>query len=201
MSRKNNRTPLQLFYREGAKEAGIDEAGRGCLAGPVVAAAVILPIGFADHLLYDSKQMTAAERHQLAPIIKEKAIAWAIGEATAQEVDKVNVLQATFMAMHRAVNELMVRPELLLIDGYLFRPYNDIEHTCLIKGDSRFSSIAAASVLAKTHRDEYMKQQALQYPHYSWLSNKGYPTAAHKKAIAAHGLTPLHRRTFRGCFI
>lgn len=201
MSEKDRRLPLELFYKEGMVEAGVDEAGRGCLAGPVVAAAVILPPDFSNDRLYDSKQMTANDRSKLAPVIKEKAIAWSVGEATPQEVDKVNVLQATFVAMHRAIAQLVVLPELLLIDGHLFKPYEGIKHICIVKGDTKYTSIAAASVLAKTHRDEYMQKQAALFPEYGWRTNKGYPTKAHKKAIIEHGLTLLHRRTFKGCLI
>jgi len=178
-------------------EAGCDEAGRGCLAGPVVAAAVILPKNFKHELLNDSKKLTEKQRETLRPIIEEVALAWAVGFVDHQEIDDINILNASFLAMHRAVEQLKQRPQHLLIDGNRFKPYEDIPHTCIVKGDGKYLSIAAASILAKTHRDEWMNQAHAKYPHYAWSKNKGYPTKAHRAAIAEHGITPLHRLTFR----
>ncbi len=178
-------------------EAGCDEAGRGCLAGPVVAAAVILPKNFKHELLNDSKKLTEKQRETLRPIIEEVALAWAVGFVDHQEIDDINILNASFLAMHRAVEQLKQRPQHLLIDGNRFKPYEDIPHTCIVKGDGKYLSIAAASILAKTHRDEWMNQAHAKYPHYAWSKNKGYPTKAHRAAIAEHGITPHHRLTFR----
>ncbi|MDR3141886.1 MAG: ribonuclease HII [Tannerellaceae bacterium] len=177
-------------------EAGCDEAGRGCLAGAVFAAAVILPPGFAHDGLNDSKQLSEKKRYALRPVIEQSAIAWAVGMATPEEIDRINILNASFLAMHRAIGQLATLPEHLLIDGNRFVPYPGIPHTTIIKGDGKFLSIAAASILAKTYRDDYMNALALQYPAYRWDSNKGYPTKAHRLAIRESGLTPYHRRTF-----
>lgn len=187
---------LLSSFSENYTEAGVDEAGRGCLAGPVVAAAVILPKNYTHKLLNDSKKLTAAQREKLAIEIKNDAIAWAIGQASHTEIDQINILNASFLAMHRAIAQLAIRPELLLIDGNRFKPYPTIAHHCIVKGDGKYLSIAAASVLAKTHRDHLMHDLALQYPVYAWEKNAGYPTLAHRKAIEQHGLTPHHRLTF-----
>lgn len=177
-------------------EAGCDEAGRGCLAGPVVAAAVIFPKRYRHRLLNDSKQLDREARERLREDIKRDAIAWAIGEVDHAEIDRINILNASFKAMHLALDKLSLRPELLLIDGNRFKPYADIRHECIIKGDGRYLSIAAASVLAKTHRDDLMATLALQFPGYSWETNVGYPTPAHRDGIRQIGLTPFHRRSF-----
>lgn len=177
-------------------EAGCDEAGRGCLAGPVVAAAVIFPKRYRHKLLNDSKQLDRESRERLREDIKRDAIAWAVAEVDHEEIDRINILNASFKAMHLALDKLHTRPELLLIDGNRFKPYPDIRHECIIKGDGRFLSIAAASVLAKTHRDDLMMNLATQYPGYSWETNVGYPTLAHRQGIRQIGLTPFHRRSF-----
>ena len=177
-------------------EAGCDEAGRGCLAGPVFASAVILPKDYSNALLNDSKQLNEKTRNILRSEIEENAVSWAVASYSAAEIDDVNILNASIFAMHRAVSMLRTVPELLLIDGNRFKPYNDIPYNCIIKGDGKYLSIAAASILAKTHRDEYMQKAHLQYPHYSWTTNKGYPTMQHKLAIQQHGITDLHRKTF-----
>ena len=178
-------------------EAGLDEVGRGCLAGPVVAAAVILPKDIEIPALRDSKQLSAAVRTELEIIIKEKAIAWAIAECSPAEIDAWNILNASIYAMHRALDALAVVPELLLVDGNKFKPYNYIPYYCMVKGDDRFLSIAAASVLAKNYRDTLMQELALAYPEYGWDKNVGYPTTVHRKAIAQYGTTPHHRVTFK----
>lgn len=188
---------LAPFYQAGCLEAGCDEAGRGCLAGPVYAAAVILPPDFQHPLLNDSKKLTAAQRSLLREVVEEQALAWAVGIVSPVEIDEINVLRASFLAMHRAIDELHIQPESLLIDGNRFERHPEIPHHCLVKGDARFLSIAAASILAKTHRDAYMQAQHEQYPAYDWYSNKGYPTKKHRAAIAEYGPTPLHRRSFR----
>lgn len=177
-------------------EAGCDEAGRGCLAGPVVAAAVVLPKNFKNTLLNDSKKLSEKQRNLLRPIIEKEALYWAVAEVSPHEIDEINILNASFLAMHRAIDKLKVKPELLLIDGNRFNKYKDIQHECIIKGDGKFMSIAAASILAKTYRDEFMQKAALDYPYYSWEKNKGYPTMAHKIAIQNHGICDLHRKTF-----
>jgi ribonuclease HII len=187
---------LKKFHKRGALEAGCDEAGRGCLAGPVVAAAVILPIQFDHPLLDDSKKLSESQRALLRPIIESNALAWAVGVVDVHEIDEINILNASFLAMHRAVDQLSSKPELLLIDGNRFKPYNNIEHHCIIKGDGIYRSIAAASVLAKTHRDELMEGLHEQFPQYSWRKNKGYPTANHRTAIRNHGACILHRMSF-----
>lgn len=188
---------LQRYLVEGRIEAGCDEAGRGCLAGPVTAAAVILPPDFENELLNDSKQLTERQRDQLRPIIEREAVAWAVAMVSPQEIDRINILAASILAMHRAIDQLAVRPEALLIDGNRFRPYPGIPHTTIVKGDGKMMSIAAASVLAKTHRDELMRRLAADYPQYGWDRNKGYPTREHRAAIAVHGTTPHHRLTFQ----
>lgn len=188
---------LQPFLVAGRVEAGCDEAGRGCLAGPVTAAAVILPSDFSNELLNDSKQLTERQRDLLRPIIEREAVAWAVAMVDAHEIDRINILNASIMAMHRAIDQLKVRPEALLIDGNRFRAYKDIPHTTIVKGDGKMMSIAAASVLAKTHRDKLMRQLAEEYPVYGWNRNKGYPTRDHRAAIAAHGVTPYHRMSFQ----
>lgn len=177
-------------------EAGCDEAGRGCLAGAVYAAAVILPKDFKNEQLNDSKQLTEHQRYALREVIEREALAWAVGVVSPQEIDQINILHASFLAMHRAIDSLKIRPEHLLIDGNRFRPYPHIPHTTVVKGDGKYLSIAAASILAKTYRDDYMNRLHEEYPYYGWDKNKGYPTRAHRAAIAAHGTTPYHRLTF-----
>ena len=177
-------------------EAGCDEAGRGCLAGSVFAAAVILPPDFCNEQLNDSKQLTEKQRDALRPVIENEAIAWAVGFATPSEIDQINILKASFLAMHRAIAQLTVVPEHLLIDGNRFTPYPTIPHTTIIKGDALYLSIAAASILAKTHRDEYMQQLHNEYPHYAWNANKGYPTRSHREALRLHDISPYHRKSF-----
>lgn len=188
---------LKAYYTPDLIEAGCDEAGRGCLAGPVVAAAVILPKNFTHPLLTDSKLLSLSQRNVLKEEIKAQALAYAIAEVDNQTIDKVNILNASFLAMHKAVEQLKVQPELLLIDGNRFTPYPFVPHECIVKGDSKYFSIAAASVLAKTHRDELMHELALTHPHYGWQTNVGYPTVAHRAAIAKHGATPWHRKSFK----
>jgi ribonuclease HII len=190
-------TKLKGLIKAGRLEAGCDEAGRGCLAGPVFAAAVILPANFRSPLLNDSKQITESNRLALRVLIEKKAIAWAVGVVSHEEIDAINILQASFLAMHRAVDQLHTKPEILLIDGNRFKTYEGIPHQCEIKGDGRIKSIAAASILAKTYRDEYMEKLAQEYPHYNWQQNKGYPTKSHRSAIKEHGISPYHRKTFR----
>ena len=187
---------LEAYYTKDVIEAGCDEAGRGCLAGPVFAAAVILPPDFKSELLNDSKQLSEKNRYALRPLIEQEAIAWGIGVVTAPEIDAINILKASFLAMHRAIEQLKVQPQALLIDGNRFTPYKEIPFTCMVKGDGRFLSIAAASILAKTYRDDYMLQLAEEYPSYGWQQNKGYPTRAHREAISKHGITPYHRKMF-----
>ena len=188
---------LQLFFEQGRLEAGCDEAGRGCLAGPVFAAAVILPEDFANEMLDDSKKLSERQRDMLRPVIERGALAWAVGVVEAEEIDRINILNASFLAMHRAVGALSVKPDFLLVDGNRFKPYPGIPHTCIVKGDGKMMSIAAASILAKTHRDEYMRRIAGEYPQYGWDLNKGYPTKSHRDAIARYGVSPYHRRSFR----
>lgn len=187
---------LKQYQREGVIEAGCDEAGRGCLAGDVYAAAVILPPDFTNELLNDSKQLNESQRYQLREVIEQEAVAWAVGIVTAEEIDRINILRASILAMHRAVDALKVRPEHLLIDGNKFNPYPGITHNTIVKGDATYMSIAAASILAKTYRDDYMLRIAKEYPMYDWQSNKGYPTAKHRAAIREYGTTPYHRMTF-----
>ncbi|HCL05539.1 MAG TPA: ribonuclease HII [Chitinophagaceae bacterium] len=187
---------LLPFYQEKLTEAGCDEAGRGCYAGPVFAAAVILPKKFHHPLLNDSKQVNARQRDLLRSIIEQEAISWAVVSVGNEEIDQINILKASFKAMHLAIAQLKSSPQLLLIDGNRFIPYRNIPHHCIVKGDGKYSSIAAASILAKTHRDEYMMQLHDQYPQYGWNNNKGYGTAEHRKAIEAHGLCEYHRKSF-----
>lgn len=188
---------LLPYLEQGRIEAGCDEAGRGCLAGPVFAAAVILPEGYCNELLNDSKKLTEHRRDQLRAIIERDALAWAVGVVTTEEIDHINILNASFLAMHRAVDALTVRPEHLLIDGNRFKPYHDTPHTCIVKGDGKMMSIAAASILAKTHRDEFMARIHEEFPQYAWNINKGYPTKAHRAAISQYGPSPYHRKSFR----
>lgn len=177
-------------------EAGCDEAGRGCLAGPVFAAAVILPENFYHQKLYDSKQLSEKDRNELRPIIEEQALSYAVEICTPQDIDEMNILWASVQAMHKALAKLTVKPEHILVDGNRFRPFNNIPHTCVVKGDALYMSIAAASVLAKTHRDEYMKRLHEKFPVYDWALNKGYPTRAHREAIKKYGITEHHRKSF-----
>ena len=177
-------------------EAGCDEAGRGCLAGAVYAAAVILPTDFKNELLNDSKQLTEKQRYALREVIEKEALAWAVGVVSPEEIDKINILNASFLAMHRAVDQLNVRPQHLLIDGNRFKKYRDLPHTTVVKGDGKYMSIAAASILAKTYRDDYMLRLHEEYPVYRWDSNKGYPAKAHREAIRRHGVTPYHRMSY-----
>jgi len=188
---------LKRFHIEGAVEAGCDEAGRGCTAGPGFAAAVILPSHFSNPVLDDSKKLSAKKRQHLRIQIEQEALAWGVGVVHEQEIDQINILNASFLAMHRALDRLQVGPSHLLIDGNRFKPYGLIPHSCIIKGDGIYASIAAASILAKTHRDEYMAYLYREYPLYGWNKNKGYPTRAHRKAVLKHGPTPYHRRSFR----
>lgn len=188
---------LPNCYISGRNEAGTDEAGRGCLAGPVYAAAVILPDDFHHPLLNDSKQLTESRRDKLRPIIEAEAIAWAVGIVTAEEIDRINILNASILAMHRALDGLATRPGAVIVDGNRFKPYGDLPWTTFVKGDGLYGNIAAASILAKTHRDEAMRELAAQYPQYGWDVNKGYPTRDHRAAIAEHGPSPLHRLSFR----
>jgi ribonuclease HII len=188
---------LKPYYSHGVVEAGCDEAGRGCLAGPVFAAAVVLPPGWNHPLLDDSKKMTARDRDTLREIIEREATAWAVESVPAARIDEINILNASFEAMSQAVAKLKERPELLLIDGNRFRTTLEIPYKCIIGGDGLYAAIAAASVLAKTHRDEYMARLAAEHPQYGWLQNKGYPTKQHREAIASHGPTPHHRKSFR----
>jgi ribonuclease HII len=188
---------LAPYFDAEKTEAGCDEAGRGCLAGPVFAAAVILPKDFAHPLLNDSKKLSEAQRLQARAIVEEHAIAWAVAEVPPAEIDQINILNASFLAMHRALEQLDPQPESLLIDGNRFKPYRDLPFHCMVKGDGRFRSIAAASILAKTYRDDYMMQLHEQYPHYDWVKNKGYPTKAHRAAIKEYGACFHHRRSFR----
>jgi len=188
---------LEPFFQAALIEAGCDEAGRGCLAGPVFAAAVILPRDFHNSLLNDSKQLSEKQRYKLRPIIEEQAITWAVGVVSNQEVDDINILNASFLAMHRAIDGLKVVPEFLIIDGNRFKKYGNIPHQCIVKGDGKYLAIAAASVLAKTYRDDFMQNIDAEFPQYNWKQNKGYPTKAHRDAIRLHGETPYHRMSFR----
>lgn len=187
---------LALKYDPDRIEAGCDEAGRGCLAGPVFAAAVILPEGFSNELLNDSKQLTEKQRNRLRPIIEKEALAWAVASLDNHEIDQINILNASIAAMHRALDKLSVRPEHIIIDGNRFKKYNNTDHLCIVKGDGKYMSIAAASVLAKTHRDEYMENLHQQFPVYNWKQNKGYPTQEHRDRIKQHGITDFHRKSF-----
>lgn len=187
---------LKSHYYEGLIEAGCDEAGRGCLAGSVYAAAVILPSDYQNELLNDSKKLTAKKRYALRGEIERDAIAWAVGIVTPEEIDKINILNASFLAMHRALDQLKVRPEAVIVDGNRFKPYQDLPSTTIVKGDGKYLSIAAASILAKTYRDDYMLSLAEEYPQYDWQSNMGYPTKKHRQAIREHGITPYHRKSY-----
>ena len=187
---------LKSCYFEGKIEAGCDEAGRGCLAGSVYAAAVIFPADYQNEELNDSKQLTDKKRHQLREIIERDALAWAVGVVTPEEIDKINILNASFLAMHRALDQLKVRPEAIIVDGNRFKQYGEVPHVCIVKGDAKYLSIAAASILAKTYRDDYMDRLAEEYPQYDWKSNKGYPTKKHREAIRQYGVTPYHRMSY-----
>lgn len=187
---------LKSHYYESLIEAGCDEAGRGCLAGSVYAAAVILPPDYQNELLNDSKKLTAKKRYALREEIERDAIAWAVGIVTPEEIDKINILNASFLAMHRALDQLQVRPEAVIVDGNRFNPYQDLPSTTIVKGDGKYLSIAAASILAKTYRDDYMLSLAEEYPQYDWQSNMGYPTKKHRQAIREHGITPYHRKSY-----
>lgn len=187
---------LLPYYNENLIEAGCDEAGRGCLAGSVYAAAVILPKDYRNDALNDSKRLSASRRYKLREEIMRDAVAWAVGVVTPSEIDEINILNASILAMHRAVDQLSVRPQALIIDGNRFRPYQDLPYTTIVKGDGKYQSIAAASILAKTFRDDYMKELYEQYPFYGWNRNAGYPTREHREAIREHGITPYHRKTF-----
>lgn len=187
---------LLPYYNENLIEAGCDEAGRGCLAGSVYAAAVILPKDYRNDALNDSKRLSASRRYKLREEIMRDAVAWAVGVVTPSEIDEINILNASILAMHRAVDQLSVRPQALIIDGNRFRPYQDLPYTTIVKGDGKYQSIAAASILAKTFRDDYMKELHEQYPFYGWNRNVGYPTREHREAIREHGITPYHRKTF-----
>ena len=187
---------LASHFYEGKIEAGCDEAGRGCLAGSVYAAAVILPDGYQNELLNDSKQLSEKKRYQLREIIERDAVAWAVGIVTPDEIDKINILNASILAMHRALDQLKVRPEAVIVDGNRFKKYQDLPHTTIVKGDGKYLAIAAASILAKTYRDDYMNKLAEEFPQYDWLSNKGYPTKKHREAIRQFGITPYHRKSY-----
>lgn len=188
---------LESNFTDNLLEAGCDEAGRGCLAGPVVAAAVILPKNYSNGLLNDSKKLTAKRRYQLRKVIEKEAITFCVAFVDHQEIDKINILNASFLAMHRAVDKLNQKPELLLIDGNRFKPYEGIKHECIIKGDGKYMAIAAASILAKTYRDEFMLNLNVKYPGYGWAKNMGYPTKEHRDGIRKLGVTPYHRMSFR----
>ena len=187
---------LKNHYFDGVVEAGCDEAGRGCLAGSVYAAAVILPADYENAELNDSKKLTARKRNELRRVIERDAVAWAVGIVTPEEIDKINILNASFLAMHRALDALSVRPEAVIVDGNRFKPYRDLPHATIVKGDGKYLSIAAASILAKSWRDEYMERIAQEHPQYDWISNKGYPTRRHREAIRRFGVTPYHRMSY-----
>lgn len=188
---------LDSFYIAGTIEAGTDEAGRGCIAGPVYAAAVILPADFHNQELNDSKQLSRHTRERLREIIMKEAVSWCVASASPGEIDDVNILNASILSMHRALDGLSVTPEHIIVDGNRFKPYKDIPFTCFVKGDGRYASIAAASILAKTFRDDFMREAATQYPQYGWEVNCGYPTKAHREAVMRYGITPLHRKSFK----
>ena len=187
---------LEIFHTKNKIEAGCDEAGRGCLAGPVVAAAVILPSNFRNDILNDSKQLTEKKRYALRPIIERAALAWGIGVVDNKEIDEINILNASFLAMHRALDQLVTLPDSILVDGNRFNPYHNVEHHCIVKGDGIYMSIAAASVLAKTYRDDMMTKLAKEFPFYGWERNMGYPTKSHREGIREYGTTPFHRMSF-----
>lgn len=188
---------LKPFYLKNTIEAGCDEAGRGCLSGPVVAAAVILPKDFNNDILNDSKLLSEKKRYELRPLIEQEALAWGVGIVDHKEIDDINILNASFLAMHRALDQLLLRPEAILVDGNRFNAYEEISHHCIVKGDSKYYSIAAASILAKTYRDDIMNKLDLEFPFYGWKENKGYPTKRHRAAIKEHGTSPHHRMTFK----
>lgn len=188
---------LLPYLQEELIEAGCDEAGRGCLAGPVFAAAVILPKTFTHNSLTDSKKLKEKERYELRKMIEQEAIAWSVGLVDHIEIDRINILNASIHAMHLALKQLSIRPGYILVDGNRFKSFLSIPHQCIVKGDSKYFSIAAASILAKTYRDEYMLELSTEYPQYDWVKNKGYPTIKHREAVIAHGLSPFHRKTFR----
>ena len=188
---------LEIFHTKNKIEAGCDEAGRGCLAGPVVAAAVILPSNFRNEILNDSKKLTEKKRYALRPIIEKNALAWAVGVVDNKEIDEINILNASFLAMHRALDQLGKLPDSILVDGNRFTAYNKIEHHCIVKGDGIYMSIAAASILAKTYRDDMMNKLAKEFPFYGWDRNMGYPTKMHREGIRQHGTTPFHRMSFK----
>lgn len=188
---------LKSHFNKGLVEAGCDEAGRGCLAGSVFAAAVILPEDYVNEGLNDSKKLTPMRRYELRDEIERDALAWAVGVVTPEEIDKINILNASILAMHRALDQLEVCPEAIIVDGNRFKPYRFIPYNTVVKGDGKYLSIAAASILAKTYRDDYMDSLAREYPQYAWDVNKGYPTKAHREAIAKYGITPYHRKSFR----
>lgn len=187
---------LKSHYYEGLVEAGCDEAGRGCLAGSVYAAAVILPENYENDMLNDSKKLSAKKRYVLREIIERDALAWAVGIVTPEEIDRINILNASFLAMYRALDQLETHPEAIIIDGNRFKPYRDLPFTTIVKGDGKYLSIAAASILAKTYRDDYMLSLAKEYPQYDWQSNMGYPTKKHREAIRKYGITPFHRKSY-----
>lgn len=197
MSCKRIRTMLESHYYKDKVEAGCDEAGRGCLAGSVYAAAVILPPNYQNQELNDSKKLTDKKRKALREQIERDAVAWAVGVVTAEEIDQINILNASILAMHRALDQLKVRPEAVIVDGNRFKPYNDLPYTTIVKGDGKYMAIAAASILAKTYRDDYMDALAEEYPQYDWKSNKGYPTKKHRAAIQQYGITPYHRKSYQ----
>ena len=188
---------LLTTFQQELLEAGCDEAGRGCLAGPVYAAAVIFPPDYKNDLLNDSKQLSEKKRMALRPIIEQEALAFAVASVSAEEIDKINILNASFLAMHRALDQLQQKAAYIIVDGNRFKSYHDVPHSCIVKGDSKYLSIAAASILAKTYRDDYMDNIAAAFPMYDWLSNKGYPTVKHRNAVLAHGPSPHHRKTFK----
>lgn len=192
-----NHQKLKKYYKDVKYEAGCDEAGRGCLAGPVFAASVILPKKFYNAVLNDSKQLSEKKRYELREIIQQNAISWAVGIVDNNMIDEINILNASILAMHKAIDKLNVRPEFLIIDGNRFKKYKNIPHQCIVKGDAKYLSIAAASILAKTYRDDFMKKIHEKYPNYNWQQNKGYPTKQHREALALFGVTPYHRKTFR----
>jgi ribonuclease HII len=187
---------LKISFTRDRMEAGCDEAGRGCLAGPVYAAAVILPGDFRNEILNDSKKLSARQRYLLRPVIESNSLAWAVAGVSPSEIDEINILNASFLAMHKAITALSIKPQLLLIDGNRFNPYKGIPHRCIVKGDAEYMSIAAASVLAKTYRDDFMIRIHDEFPHYNWISNKGYPSRLHRERILIYGISPYHRKSF-----
>ncbi len=196
MKKKKAVNKLESFLKKGVLEVGCDEAGRGCLAGPVYAAAVILPEDFTSDLLNDSKKLTEKHRYELRPLIEEKALAWGVGVVDHIEIDKINILNASILAMHRAIENMKISPEHIIVDGNKFKPYKDIPHQCVVKGDGKYLSIAAASVLAKTYRDDFMMKIHKEFPQYGWDRSKGYPTLFHREAVIVLGHTPYHRKSY-----